>query len=294
MRRVSQFLQAVLKHWGVLVTGGFAIGVLGIWQGTGHPVRPWVYWIVAIVGLLVAFFKAWNDQVNEKEKALTRTEEIQRELEASPNAADPGLALLRERQKLEAELQPLLEIEESGFKVIPTMKVGKDESDYRKERIERLRRDIAVIGRQLDEQREAGISPVAEWQELASKFKQASHNIRADWSQTINAENQTILDERWMIRGNARAECEALCKYAGAMLTRSPHVLSKLSEGVRSQTDPIWRWLYFLKELKRSHDVAVGNGIMKDSTKTISAYESIDDLASVSAIVCIECSADEI
>jgi hypothetical protein len=70
MHRAIHFLEAVVKHWGVLVTGGFAIGILGIWQGTGHPVRPWVYWIVAIAGLFLAFFKAWNDQVNEKEKAL--------------------------------------------------------------------------------------------------------------------------------------------------------------------------------------------------------------------------------
>jgi hypothetical protein len=83
MHRISQFLQAVVTHWGVLVTGGFAIGVLGIWQGTGHQVRPWVYWIVAIIGLFLAFFKAWNDQVNEKEQALTKVNEIRKEFEAS-------------------------------------------------------------------------------------------------------------------------------------------------------------------------------------------------------------------
>jgi uncharacterized membrane protein len=73
--RVWQFIKSVTHHWGVLVTGGVAIGVLGVWQGTGHVVKPWVYWLVAIVGLFVAFFKAWNDQANEKEKALAKIAE---------------------------------------------------------------------------------------------------------------------------------------------------------------------------------------------------------------------------
>jgi hypothetical protein len=70
MPRIGQFIYAVAKHWGVLVTGGTIIGLLGIWQGMGHLLRPWVYGIVAIVALLLAFFKAWNDQVDEKERAL--------------------------------------------------------------------------------------------------------------------------------------------------------------------------------------------------------------------------------
>jgi hypothetical protein len=33
-----KFLTAVLKHWGVIVTGGMVIGLLSLWQNTGHVV----------------------------------------------------------------------------------------------------------------------------------------------------------------------------------------------------------------------------------------------------------------
>jgi hypothetical protein len=67
---VLQFLRAVIRHWGAIVSGGAIIGFLGIWQGTGHPVSPTVYWIVAIVGIFVACYLAWNELGVAKEKAL--------------------------------------------------------------------------------------------------------------------------------------------------------------------------------------------------------------------------------
>jgi len=67
---VFQFLRAVIRHWGALVSGGAIIGFLGIWQGTGHQVSPTVYWIVAIVGIFVACYLAWNEERVAKEKAL--------------------------------------------------------------------------------------------------------------------------------------------------------------------------------------------------------------------------------
>jgi hypothetical protein len=67
---VFQFLRAVIRHWGALVSGGAIIGFLGIWQGTGHPVSPTVYWIVAIVGVFVACYLAWNEERVATEKAL--------------------------------------------------------------------------------------------------------------------------------------------------------------------------------------------------------------------------------
>ena len=54
-------------------------------------------------------------------------------------------------------MQPLLTIEEAGIKIVPAVKIGKDESDYRKEQIARLKRDIEEISKQLaaEEQPEA-------------------------------------------------------------------------------------------------------------------------------------------
>lgn len=65
-----QFLRAVIRHWGALVSGGAIIGFLGVWQGVGHRVSPTVYWIIAIVGIFVACYLAWNEERAAKEKAL--------------------------------------------------------------------------------------------------------------------------------------------------------------------------------------------------------------------------------
>ena len=72
MRRLLEFTVAVLHHWGALVTGGVLIGILSIWQSTGHTVRPWVYSSIAIVALFVGFFRAWNDKAKQLEGHANR------------------------------------------------------------------------------------------------------------------------------------------------------------------------------------------------------------------------------
>ena len=57
-----EFFNAVRRHWGSLVTSGAGIGVLGIWQSTGHFVSHSVYWSVAVIGLVVAFYRTWFDE----------------------------------------------------------------------------------------------------------------------------------------------------------------------------------------------------------------------------------------
>jgi hypothetical protein len=71
LNRVWLFLIAVASRWGALVTGGFLIGVVSIYQSISHPVPPWIYWVIGVGALFVACFKAWNDQfdVAEAEKA---------------------------------------------------------------------------------------------------------------------------------------------------------------------------------------------------------------------------------
>ncbi len=72
------FLKAVGKHWGSIVTGGMAMGLLGIWQGVGHPIKPWVYWLIAIVGLAIAFYRAWLDQYQKVDAIEAARSEIER------------------------------------------------------------------------------------------------------------------------------------------------------------------------------------------------------------------------
>lgn len=72
-----RFLRDVVRHWGSLVTSGAIIGAIGIWQATGHHVRGSVYWAIAILGLFVAFYRAWNDERVAKEKALAGKSEAE-------------------------------------------------------------------------------------------------------------------------------------------------------------------------------------------------------------------------
>jgi len=64
-------------------------------------------------------------------------------------SSNPRLALIRERQRLEDELLPLVEIEEGAIQVHPKIMLVPDESDYRKQKIAQIRRDIADIDRHL-------------------------------------------------------------------------------------------------------------------------------------------------
>jgi hypothetical protein len=295
MRRFLKFLRAVGKHWGVLVTGGVFVGAVGLWQGTGHPVKPSVYWALAMVGFFIACHKAWNDQLEEAEKARSALVETRKEWYTSPSSSDPILVLIRERQRLEAELQPLLEIEESGIKVIPAMKIGKDESDYRLEKIGRIRRDVQEIEKELTSLREASITPTpapstaSDWQALGSRFEKLPTGIRADWNRMSNGV------ETWNIGGTSKVECESLCQLAGAMLLRSAKVAANLSEVVRGVSNPAHRWLYFLKEAQSGltgyqYAFEVGD----DGTQKPIYFGSINDLGRLSYTSCIRCSAEEV
>jgi hypothetical protein len=70
VRRILKFAGAVLHHWGILFTGGMFIGAVTLWQNTGHYLSPKVEWMIAAVAVLVACFKAWNEQF-ERAEALS-------------------------------------------------------------------------------------------------------------------------------------------------------------------------------------------------------------------------------
>ncbi|MGA8145652.1 MAG: hypothetical protein WB987_17335 [Candidatus Acidiferrales bacterium] len=56
------FIRSVARHWGILVTSGVLIGLVGVWQGTNHRVAPAVYWCIALIALFIAFYRAWLDE----------------------------------------------------------------------------------------------------------------------------------------------------------------------------------------------------------------------------------------
>lgn len=66
MRNQLIFLKGLMRHWGALVTGGFLVGVLGIWQATGHSVSPWIYWTIAIGSFIVSAYRVWLEALNSE------------------------------------------------------------------------------------------------------------------------------------------------------------------------------------------------------------------------------------
>jgi hypothetical protein len=79
LRELWRFVLAVCHHWASLVTGGFLIAALSLFQETGHAVRPWVYWTIALVALFVSFFKAWRDEYRAKIALQGQTSQSQSE-----------------------------------------------------------------------------------------------------------------------------------------------------------------------------------------------------------------------
>jgi hypothetical protein len=178
--------------------------------------------------------------------------------------ADTFLSLLKERQRLEKERQPLMEIEEAGIKVIPRLQIGKSESDYRREELARIARDISRIDREIVKLDDPSvIGPVVqfgafEWKDLAADFRRINNDsVRADWSRTGDG------SEAWRVCGGGNhQDCESLCKLAGAMLAKSKKIFALLPENRRLQSDSLYIWLDFLKDSgnmnRTGHGVEIG------------------------------------
>ena len=61
LRHVWEFVVAVLRQWGVLVTGGFIVALIGLYEhATGRPIVGRLFWSTVIISLLVAFFLVWR------------------------------------------------------------------------------------------------------------------------------------------------------------------------------------------------------------------------------------------
>jgi hypothetical protein len=62
-RLFFEFVRAVFSHWVAYVSGGVLAVGLGWLQGIGKiDSRPWQYWSIATLGLLVSIYQAWADE----------------------------------------------------------------------------------------------------------------------------------------------------------------------------------------------------------------------------------------
>jgi len=152
------------------VTGGFLIGIVGVWQGTGHKVSSTVYWGIALIALFIAFFWAWDEERKVKEIAETALEQERKAKESalkeSPSkgpslSQEAWLTLYREKQKLEDELESLAMPEPPpSLRDVPINEIGLGHLRYmthledyqvrkKDRRMERIKKELALIEERL-------------------------------------------------------------------------------------------------------------------------------------------------
>jgi hypothetical protein len=79
VREIPEFLKRLWGEWASLLTGGTAIALLGLWERyRGQAVRPVVYWIVAVLLFVRAFFLVWRNE--HRRRIELESEDHQRRL----------------------------------------------------------------------------------------------------------------------------------------------------------------------------------------------------------------------
>ncbi len=146
------------------------------------------------------------------------------------------------------------------------------------------------IAERLDEQVRHQKQMAGEWKDLAARFHAiANASIRADWNRAGDG------TETWRVCGGDHQVCESLCRLAGATLSRSPRIFAALQEDIRLESNPLYRWLNFLKGAAGNvTGMGYANETNRDGNTTgIHQFGSIHNLPAVSERVCIDCAATE-
>jgi hypothetical protein len=72
MRDILEFIVTVSRHWGRLMTGGFIVAVVGVYEHlTGRGIFGWPLWSAITVALFISFFLAWRDAHNKQGVSAT-------------------------------------------------------------------------------------------------------------------------------------------------------------------------------------------------------------------------------
>lgn len=63
LRDLARFTIAVARHWGILVTGGFIVGLIALVERvSGKAISGWPLWLALGMSLFLASFLAWRDE----------------------------------------------------------------------------------------------------------------------------------------------------------------------------------------------------------------------------------------
>jgi hypothetical protein len=139
----------------------------------------------------------------------------------------------------------------------------------------------------------------SDWKALSKQFDEfVPSYVRAEWySETLGWDGK-LVGEQWLVRDDWSDQfaprCEALCRMAGAMLLKSPHVSLSLSRNVKTRSDDARRWLYFLAEKKGVLKVTSQGETVVRNLRHKNKGGEISNLPAISSIACLECAAKEI
>jgi len=155
--------------------------------------------------------------------------------------------------------------------------------------IERMRCElISALETQRNSLREGAlrVSP-ADWRDMSDKFGAlVSSQISAQFQTTQNVTRWTLYD----------AHCGALCTLAAAMLIASHSVSAHLSVAIKGETDPVSRWLDYLKETTHAASYRTEYAVetLDSGEKLFHYLGRIDNVPRESAAACLRCSAQEL
>jgi hypothetical protein len=158
---------------------------------------------------------------------------------------------------------------------------------YRERHLAAVEREKELAG-QLSVRAELNLNK--EWKELAARFETLPNYVRADWQ--CNRRNNQTEYENWNFAGGTNTQVETLCRYAGKLLMQSPNIMANLPENITTQSDPAWKWLFFLKDRRNafSHNGPYG----QTDDGTIILLGTINHIGIASQNACLDCAAAEL
>jgi hypothetical protein len=131
-----------------------------------------------------------------------------------------------------------------------------------------------------------------DWKDLSNGFRDFTRHmgLRADWQHTSAGESWRICGED----SRTIHSVEVLCRTAGRLLVVSPRVSKSIPAEITAVSDPLERWLYYLKGKGSFYrNTTIATEQFEDGT-TFNAYGgSIQELARASANECLDCAGQE-
>lgn len=132
------------------------MAALSIWEHSGRTLPPNLYWMIAIVSLFIACFKAWKDERKDKEAAISQLASNQSEVKQQKVGWQE---LYNEKKRLEDEidkeikrldgLHPTFETNDTSVQPEDRhyyLSVSDPEEYYRIwQKINRIKEDIEII-----------------------------------------------------------------------------------------------------------------------------------------------------